>query len=249
MSCTRTQMVAQMQSWLGCKEADGSHKKIIDLYNQHKPRARGYKLKYTDSWCAGTVGGAAVACGATDIIPMEISVPKLITLAKKMGIWVEDDAYVPMPGDMVIYAWSDSGKGDCKSGASHVGVVEKVEEGIITVIEGNYSNSVKRRSLEVNGRYIRGYIVPMYDPELPIEEDPVQLTLGVLQKGDTGEDVLALQILLKGRGCNGSMHKTLDGKFGNNTRGAVILFQRKCGLPQTGAADTATWKALLGVGA
>ena len=246
MSCTRSQMVAQMQSWLGCKESDGSHKKIIDLYNSHKPRARGYKLKYSDAWCAGTVGAAAVACDATDIIPMEVSVSKLITLAKKKGIWVEADNHVPLPGDLPIYAWGDSGKGDCKSGASHVGVVEKVEDGEITVIEGNYSNSVKRRTIEVNGRYIRGYITPMYDPELPIEEGPVHLTMRVLQKGDAGEDVLALQILLRGRGCNGSMSKTLDGKFGNNTRGAVILFQRKHGLPQTGAADTATWKVLLG---
>lgn len=247
MSCTRTQLVAQMQSWLGCKESDGSHKKIIDLYNSHKPRARGYKLKYTDAWCAGTVGAAAVACDATDIIPMEVSVSKLITLAKKMGIWVEDDSYIPMPGDLPIYAWGDSGKGDCKSGASHVGIVEKVVGNDITVIEGNYSNSVKRRTIEVNGRYIRGYITPMYDPELPIEEGPVNLAMRVLQKGDTGEDVLALQIMLKGRGYNGNMSKTLDGKFGNNTRGAVILFQRKHGLPQTGVSDTATWNKLLGL--
>ena len=26
-------------SYLGCKESDGSHKKIIDLYNSHKPLA------------------------------------------------------------------------------------------------------------------------------------------------------------------------------------------------------------------
>lgn len=247
MSCTRNQLVAQMQAFLGCKESDGSHKKIIDLYNSHKPRARGYKLKYTDAWCAGTVGAAAVACCATDIIPMEVSVSKLITLARKKGIWVERDDHIPMPGDLPVYAWGDSGKDDCKSGASHVGVVEKVEESRITVIEGNYANAVKRRVIEVDGRYIRGYITPMYDPELPVEEGPVKLTMRVLQKGDAGADVLALQILLKGLGCNGSMHKNLDGKFGNNTRGAVLLYQRKMGLPQTGAADTATWQTLLEV--
>ena len=45
----------------------------------------------------------------------------------------------------------------------HIGTVEKVEGSLITVIEGNYSNAVKRRVLEVNGRYIRGYICPKYD--------------------------------------------------------------------------------------
>lgn len=41
MSRKRSEIVAQAQSWIGCKEADGSHKKIIDLYNNHNgsPRA------------------------------------------------------------------------------------------------------------------------------------------------------------------------------------------------------------------
>lgn len=34
-------------SYLGCKESNGSHKKIIDLYNSHKPLARNYAVKYT----------------------------------------------------------------------------------------------------------------------------------------------------------------------------------------------------------
>lgn len=249
MSCTRTQIVAQAQSWLGCKESDGSHKKIIDVYNSHKPRARGYTLKYTDAWCSGFVSACAIACDATDIIPTEVGCGKHITLFKNKGIWVEDDAYVPSPGDILFYYWSDSGKGDCQSGASHVGIVEKVDSGQITVIEGNYSNSVKRRTLKVNGKYIRGYGVPQYDEELPIQEGPVPLSLRALKQEDTGEDVLALQILLKGLGCNGSMSRTLDGRFGSNTRGAVLLFQKKKGLPQTGQADGATWKCLLGVSA
>ena len=256
MSCTRSQIVAQAQSWLGCKESNGSHKKIIDVYNSHRPRARGYKLKYTDSWCSGFASACAIACNATDIIPTEVGCGKHIALFQKKGIWVENDAYVPLPGDYIFYDWSDDGKGENTAGASHVGIVEKVEDGEITVIEGNYSNSVKRRTLKVNGKYIRGYGVPMYDEEIPVapkveenpeeEATPATLIMRVLQKGDTGNDVLALQILLKGRGCNGNMNKKLDGIFGKNTRGAVILFQKKHGLPQTGAADTATWKVLLG---
>lgn len=255
MSCTRTAIVSQAQSWIGCKESNGSHKKIIDVYNSHKPRARGYKLKYTDAWCSGFASACAIACNATDIIPTEVGCGKHIALFQKKGIWVENDAYIPLPGDYIFYDWDDSGKGDNKGGSDHVGIVEKVEDGKIIVIEGNYSNSVKRRTLKVNGKYIRGYGVPMYDEEIPVapkveenpeEETPATLIMRVLQKGDTGADVLALQILLKGRGCNGNMNKKLDGIFGKNTRGAVILFQKKHGLPQTGAADTATWKALLG---
>ena len=163
MSCTRNEIVKQMQAWVGLKESDGSFKPIIDIYNTIRPLPRGYKLQYSDAWCAGTVSAAAKACNATDIIPAECSCPYMISHAQKMGIWVEADNYVPLPGDIIMYDWNDSGSGDNRGGADHVGVVEKVSGSTITVIEGNYSNSVKRRDLQVNGRYIRGYIVPKYD--------------------------------------------------------------------------------------
>lgn len=162
MSCTREAYVKQLQAWVGLKESNGSHKKIIDIYNTIKPLPVGYKLKYTDAWCAGTVSAAAQACGAADIFPTECSCPRMIEKAKKMGIWVEADDYVPLPGDILLYDWDDSGKGDNKGGADHVGGVEKIVGSDITVIEGNYSNAVKRRTLKVNGKYIRGYIVPEY---------------------------------------------------------------------------------------
>ena len=101
MSCTRSQYVKQMQAWVGLKESDGSFKKIIDLYNTIKPLPVGYKLKYTDAWCAGTVSAAAQACGAVDIIPAECSCPRMITKAKSMGIWVENDAHKPTAGDIM----------------------------------------------------------------------------------------------------------------------------------------------------
>ena len=37
-----------MRSWIGYSEANGKFKQIIDLYNSHKPLARGYAVKYTD---------------------------------------------------------------------------------------------------------------------------------------------------------------------------------------------------------
>lgn len=165
MSCTRQKFVKQMQAWVGLNEGNGSHKKIVDIYNTIKPLPVGYKLKYTDEWCAGTVSAAAQECGATDIIPVECSCPRMVTKAKKMGIWVERDDYVPKPGDLVLYDWADSGKGDNKGDPDHVGAVEKVVGSTITVIEGNYSNSVKRRPLEVNGKNIRGFIAPKYDED------------------------------------------------------------------------------------
>ena len=158
----RQKVVSIAQSYIGCKESDGSHRKIIDLYNSHKPLARGYAMKYTDAWCSTFASAVAIAAGLTDIIPTECGCEKHIQLFKNIGSWQENDAYVPSPGDYVFYDWDDSGAGDCTGSADHVGIVEKVSGQTITVIEGNYSNSVKRRNIAVNGRYIRGYGVPKY---------------------------------------------------------------------------------------
>lgn len=153
------------RTWLGCKESNGTHKQIIDTYNAHKPLARGYKVKYTDAWCATFVSACAIKVGATSIIPTECSCNKMIELFKNLGEWVEDDSYIPNPGDIIFYDWDDNGKGDNKGSSDHVGIVESVDNNTITVIEGNYSNSVKRRYLAVNGKTIRGYGVPKYEPE------------------------------------------------------------------------------------
>lgn len=162
---TRNKVVEQAIAWLGRKESDGSHKLIIDTYNGHKPLARGYKVTYTDPWCATFVSAVAIKLGYTDIIPTECSCTKMIELLKKLGAWVESDSRKPLPGDILFYDWDDSGSGDNKNTPDHVGIVEKVDGNTITVIEGNYSNAVKRRSVAVNGRYIRGYGVPKYDAE------------------------------------------------------------------------------------
>lgn len=195
----RQSVVNVAVGWLGCKESDGSHKKIIDLYNSHKPLARGYPVKYTDAWCSTFASACAIKAGLTDIIPTECGCGKHIELFKKLGAWQENDAYVPKPADYVFYDWQDGtnyATTDNQGAADHVGVVEKVVGATITVIEGNYSNAVKRRTLQVNGRYIRGYGVPNYAskatggsapaPSVPTTPAPVTgETVYTVVKGDT----------------------------------------------------------------
>ena len=158
-------IVGQAQSWLGCKESDGTHRKIIDVYNAKTPLARGYKVTYTDAWCATFVSACAIKTGFTDIIPTECGCNQMIQLFKNIGAWVEDDAHVPKPGDIIFYDWQDSGIGDNLGSSDHVGIVEKVSGLSITIIEGNIHNAVERRTLTVNGTTIRGYGVPKYDAE------------------------------------------------------------------------------------
>lgn len=171
-----SKVVEQAKAWLGKKESNGTHKEIIDVYNSHKPRARGYKVSYTDAWCATFVSAVAVKLGYTDIMPTECSCNKMIELYKKLGVWVENENRTPNIGDIMFYDWDDNGKGDNKGSSDHVGIVEKVASGKITVIEGNYKNSVKRRTLEVNGKYIRGYAVPKYDTEPSADKESTPTT-------------------------------------------------------------------------
>jgi hypothetical protein len=77
---------------------------------------------------------------------------------------MENDGYVPSPGDGVLYDWDDSGVGDNTGNPDHVGTVVEVnkDSGYFVVVEGNYSNAVKKRTVAINGKYIRGFIVPKY---------------------------------------------------------------------------------------
>lgn len=160
-----SEVVKQAKAWLGKKEINGTHKEIIDVYNSHKPLARGYKVKYTDEWCSTFVSAVAIKLGYTDIIPTECGCEKHTLLFKKIGAWVENENRTPKAGDIIFYDWNDNGVGDDKGSADHVGIVEKVSGNTITVIEGNYNQSVARRTLKVNAKYIRGYGVPKYDKE------------------------------------------------------------------------------------
>ena len=83
-----------------------------------------------------------------------------------------------------------------------MGVVENCNGNTITVIEGNKSNAVGRRTLEVNGRYIRGYGVPDFSKKATSEPakpatpaQPAQGTAGeqvyTVQRGDTLSGIAA----------------------------------------------------------
>ena len=247
MSATRGEIVAQAQSWIGCKESDGSHKQIIDVYNADKPLPRGYKVSYTDAWCATFVTACVIKCGATDIIPKECSCNKMIALLKGLGCWVENDAYVPAPGDLIFYDWEDKGTGDNTGVSDHVGIVEAVSGNTITVIEGNYNNACKRRALTVGGKYIRGYGVPKYDSEPVKATASVTVSLPVLKKGSKGEAVKTLQRLLNALGFTDATEKALvvDGSFGTATLYALKAYQNAKRLEIDGICGAETWKSIL----
>ena len=176
-SALRRKAVDAMRGWLGAVPGSTKHADILRTYNSHRPLARSYAIQPGDAYCAATVSAAWIRAGVAAIAPLEVSVPKMAELAQKRGIWVEDDGFTPRPGDAVVYDWQDDGKGDNRGRPDHVGLVESVSGGAISVLEGNMGagHMVGRRALAVDGRYIRGYIRPDYKsladaaPSLPLE--------------------------------------------------------------------------------
>lgn len=249
----RNKMIKAAKAWLGCKKADGSHKQIIDTYNTIKPLPAGYKLSYHDAWCAAFVSAVALRCDCTDIVFPECSCDRMIQLYKKAGRWQENDGYTPKVADIIFYDWGDSGSGDNTGSSDHVGIVATVNGDTFTVIEGNMSDKVGYRTMSVNGQYIRGYGLPNYEnggkvvaksETTTVAGNTVTIKMRQIKKGMTGEDVRALQILLKGRGF--SVGSTgADGDFGAGTLAGVKAAQKKYGLSQDGIAGADTLDALL----
>ena len=170
----RRSVVNVMRSWLGWSEANGKYRAIIDLYNTQHPLPRGYKLQYDDEWCAATVTAAGMQAGLQNIIFGECSCSRMVALYQQAGRWMEDDAYKPQIGDIVMYRWDvgvNYAATDNTSSPNHVGVVAEVNGRVLTIIEGNKGQKVATRSLFVNGRYIRGYCLPDYKSKSEEDDD------------------------------------------------------------------------------
>lgn len=174
MKYYRNTVYEQCKQWIGCKESDGSHKKIIDVYNNGRPSGA-YKMTYYDAWCACFVSAVAIKLGYTSIIPVAVGCSDMLNKFKKLGRWKERDDYIPDVGDVVFYDWQDGSNYknyDNTGSPDHVGYVYEVAGKYIYVCEGNMGAGVCGiRKLEINGRYIRGFGIPKYTGTVATKTD------------------------------------------------------------------------------
>lgn len=198
----RQKPVDYLAQYVGIKEGSAEHKAILAVLNNSGLCTR-YKMTVNDPWCATASSAAFIASGLADIFPcVECSCGNMIELAKKAGIWVENDAYVPKTGDAILYDWGDSGKGDCTGWPDHVGLVASVSGNTIRVIEGNMSNTVGYRNLAVNGRYIRGFITPKFSTKATSSGNGSAGTSGKKSVSEIAKEVIA------GKWGNGDARKS-----------------------------------------
>ena len=144
------------------------------------------------------------------------------------------------PGDFIGFDWDGGGQW----GGDHVGyVVQRVAAGDYWTVEGNCGGEVrlKHRTIEntrsAKGIGIIGGIRPKYK-----EEKKMLKTLPLLKKGDRGDAVTALQLLLQLRGV--VKFGVIDGIFGDKTEKSVKEFQQLRGIYPDGMVGAKTWPAL-----
>lgn len=140
-------IIENAKKYIGIAEGSKKHKSIIDEYNKIKPLPVGYKVKYTDQWCATFVSFIASISNLVKF-PYECSVPRMWEKAKKN----KQTTNKPKKGYIIVYDWYNNKTLD------HVGIIEKINGQQLTVIEGNYCDSVKRRKILKTSSCIYGYI-------------------------------------------------------------------------------------------
>lgn len=112
-------------------------------------------------WCACFVSWCANECGyiETGVIPKFASCGNGVQWFKDRGQWIDGSAE-PVAGMIIFFDWDDKNGQDGWS--DHVGIVQKVEDGIVYTVEGNSGDSCKIRQYSVGYYEILGYGVPQY---------------------------------------------------------------------------------------
>lgn len=157
MKKTAKNYIANCKKYLGCKESNGSHKKIIDIFNSSKLKT--FSVSYDDAWCAAFISSMAVESGMDKIIPISANCDEMYEKGVIMGIAIPKDKWIPKIGDIVFYDWNLNGELD------HVGAVDTISKSIIHVIEGNKNDSVAYRDISFKDATITKILRPRYETE------------------------------------------------------------------------------------
>ena len=114
---------------------------------------------YSDrvAWCAIFVSWVADQCGYLDagVLPKMEGVRPYVDWFIERGQWQGRD-YEPIPGDIIFFDWESDGLPD------HVGIVEKVENGLIYTVEGNSGNRCVANHYFLASVPIYGFGLPLY---------------------------------------------------------------------------------------
>ena len=248
----KAKLVAWANNQIGYAEGANNYNKYADKWTA----AGGWNVQ-NQPWCDIFVDVGFIETFGLDLASRLTYQPKggFSALCSASAQFYKNNGayfYSPEVGDQVFF--------NVSGGINHTGIVVSVSGGVVTTIEGNSSDMVRRNSYATGSSYINGYgrpnwglfsgedIGPVPDPEPDPEPEPKPRVEGLpmVQSGDESEVVRSVQILLNGRGCSVGVWGA-DGEFGPMTKSAVMAFQRRNSLEADGIVGPETWAALLGV--
>ena len=161
LSSQRDRVLAAAAAMVGVKGGSAEHHRLVNDYNSVRPLPVGYAVKNSDDWCDIFTTVIFQREGLSDLIGRECGVERHIHIFKRLGIWNEDGNSTPKAGDIITFNWDQNSQQN-DGWADHIGIVEKVENGIIHTIEGNSNNEVKRNTYRIGHGNIRGFASPRY---------------------------------------------------------------------------------------
>lgn len=179
-------MINTARQYIGINEFQ--KKQLMDYYNNWVypliDKNRKYKIKYSDDWCAMFCSVIAHKIGLTkEQFPFEVSVYYMTQKAKKMGIFTKDLKQAQV-NDLVIYDWKADGT------LNHVGILQEIGRDYIKVLEGNYSKTVKVRTVKMPNSEVYGYIKLNLGNNADIEQMARDVIKGLYGNGDERKKAL-----------------------------------------------------------
>ena len=124
-----------------------------------KPYWSWYGFGSRVEWCACFVSWCADQCGYIDtgVCPKFAGCGNGVQWFQERGQWLDGSAE-PVPGMIIFFDWDNKGGSGPQDGeADHVGIVQKVENGIIYTVEGNSGNLCRVNRYSVGQYEIMGY--------------------------------------------------------------------------------------------
>ena len=159
----RDRILRAAASLVGVRSGSAAHHQLVNDYNSINPLPVGYAVKNSDDWCDVFVTTVFQREGLSHLIGRECGVERHIQIFKRLGIWNEDGASTPKAGDIITFNWDQDSQSN-NGFADHIGIVERVENGLIHTIEGNSGavGTVKRNVYRIGHGNIRGFATPRY---------------------------------------------------------------------------------------
>ena len=105
--------------FVGVKEGSTRHKRLVNGYNMIKPLPRGYRVKYSDNWCATFVSFVLKRCGCKKNV-FECGAQRMRAKCIKLKLMI-DDITKGKANDIIFY---DRSRNSC---TDHVGIIYKTD--------------------------------------------------------------------------------------------------------------------------